>query len=143
MASFRASVSTPRPAAEAFDYMADFSHTREWDPGVASAERVDLGEVGMGSEFRLMVGIGPAKSGLVYRIVEFDKPAAVTLVGENATLLSHDRIEIEQTESGSRIIYDARLTLKGPLRLADPLLQLGFSRAARRALRGLERVMNA
>ena len=38
---------------------------------------------------------------------------------------------------GTRVTYDADLALKGPLRIADPLLGLAFDRVGDRALEGL------
>jgi hypothetical protein len=35
----------PIPLEEAFDYLADFSRTAEWDPGVAEAKRLTPGAV--------------------------------------------------------------------------------------------------
>ena len=74
---------------------------------------------------------------LTYRVVEFEPDAAVTLRGENATVVSLDRITFEPADRGTRITYDAELTLKGPLQLADPLLGLAFDRVGHRALEGL------
>ena len=64
-------------------------------------------------------------------------PPRSTLRGENATVVSLDRITVEAADGGTRITYDAELTLKGPLRVADPLLGLAFGRVGDRALGGL------
>ena len=37
MAHYTASIETPRPPAETFAYLSDFSTTQEWDPGVVEA----------------------------------------------------------------------------------------------------------
>ena len=76
-------------------------------------------------------------STLVYRIVEFVPGETVTLRGENATVVSLDRIRFEPSDGGTRVTYDADLALKGPLRIADPLLGLAFNRVGERALEGL------
>lgn len=61
----------------------------------------------------------------------------MTFRGENATVSSNDRITFETVGNGTRITYDAELALKGPLRIADPLLRLAFKRVGDRALAGL------
>lgn len=61
----------------------------------------------------------------------------VTLRGENATVVSLDTITCEPDRDGARVNYDADLKLKGPLKLADPLLGLAFKRVGDRALEGL------
>jgi carbon monoxide dehydrogenase subunit G len=137
MAHYRAAVDTPREREYVFAYLSDFSTTQEWDPGVVEAERLNDGAVGEGTEFRLVAEFLGRKTALTYRIVEYDPPRAVTFRGENATVISNDRITFEAGGQGTRITYDAELALKGPLRIADPLLRLAFNRVGARALAGL------
>ena len=67
------------------------------------------------------------KAALTYRIVEFDPGGAVTLRGENATVVARPD-HLRAADGGTRVTYDADLSLKGPLRFADPLLGLAFKR---------------
>lgn len=46
MAHYRASIDTQQPREEVFAYLSDFSTTREWDPGVAEAERLHVSAIG-------------------------------------------------------------------------------------------------
>jgi len=151
MARYRTSIDTGWTAQEAFAYLSDFSTTAEWDPGVVEAERVGGGPVGggavgggvigEGTEFRLVAEFLGRKTRLTYRVVEYQPSRAVTFVGENATVVSRDRITFEATATGTRVTYDAELRLKGLLRLADPLLALAFNRVGDRALAGLGEVL--
>ena len=141
MAHYRAALETQRPREEVFAYLSDFSTTAEWDPGVVQAERVNGAGVGKGSEFRLVAQFLGRKTPLTYRIVEYEPPHAVTLLGENSTVISRDRITFEPTARATRITYDADLALKGPRRIADPLLRLAFSRVGDQALAGLKRTL--
>ena len=54
MAHYRASIDIPQPREDVFAYLSDFSTTREWDPGVVEAERLNGQAVGEGTEFRLV-----------------------------------------------------------------------------------------
>ena len=137
MAHYNASLETLLSPAEAFAYLSDFSTTEEWDPGVVEAERLGDGPVAQGTEFRVVAEFLGRKSTLVYEVVEFEPGEAVTLRGENATVVSLDRMTFEPSAGGTRITYDADLALKGPMRLADPLLRLAFKRVGDRALEGL------
>jgi carbon monoxide dehydrogenase subunit G len=128
---------TPRPPEEAFAYMSDFSTTEQWDPGVASAKRLGDGPVGEGTEFALVARFLGRENAITYKVVELEAPISVTLLGENASVVSLDRVTCEPSGTGTKITYDARLTLKGPLRIADPLLALVFKRVGDRALAGL------
>ncbi len=142
MAHYQASIDSKRPRAYVFAYLSDFSTTREWDPSVVDAERLNGQTVGEGSEFRLVARFLGRKNELTYRIVEYDPPVAVTLLGENATVVSRDRITFEITPQGTRITYDADLALKGLLRIADPALGLAFTRVGDRAVAGLRRTLD-
>ena len=143
MARYTASIETPRPPAETFAYLSDFSTTQEWDPGVVEAERLGDAPVGEGTEFRLVADFFGRKAALTYRIVEFEPDKAVTLRGENTTVVSLDRITFEPSDGGTRVSYDADLALKGPLRIADPLLGLAFDRVGDRALEGLREALGS
>jgi carbon monoxide dehydrogenase subunit G len=137
MARYVASVESPLPPAEVFDYVSDFSTNAEWDPGTISAERAGEGPIGLGAEFRLVVSFLGRTSRLRYRIVEYDRPDVVTFRGENAAVVSLDRITVEPWNGGSRLTYNATLTPKRATRLAGPLLALAFRRVGDNALAGL------
>jgi hypothetical protein len=107
------------------------------------SERLDDAPLGEGTEFRLVASFLHRETTLIFRIVEYDPPNAVTFRGENSTIASLDRITFEPYDGGTRIVYDADLTLKGPLRLADPLLALAFNRVGDSALQGMRETLGA
>jgi carbon monoxide dehydrogenase subunit G len=141
MAHYRASIDIQQPREDVFAYLSDFSTTREWDPGVIEAERLNGQAVGEPTEFRLVAQFLGRKNELIYRIVEYDPPHAVTFLGDNATVVSRDRITFESTALGTRVTYDADLALKGVLRIADRPLALAFNRVGNRAFAGLRRTL--
>jgi carbon monoxide dehydrogenase subunit G len=143
MAHYNASLDTPRPPDEMFAYLSDFSSTQEWDPGVIKAQRLGDAPVRKGTEFRLLTSFLGRKIPLIYRIVEYDPPSAVTFRGESSTVISLDRITFEPSEMGTRITYDADLALKGRFKLAGPLLRVAFKRVGDRALAGLRETVGA
>ena len=144
MARYVATVESPRAQEDVFAYLSDFSTTQEWDPGVAEAERLDDGPIAVGSRFDVVADFMGRKTPLTYAVVAFDAPHSVTLRGENATVISLDTIAFEPTATGgTRVSYDADLTLKGPLGLGDPLLKLVFKRIGDRAVDGLRGALGA
>jgi len=138
MAKANGTVSSPLGAEEVFKRVSDFSTTQKWDPGVVEAEKLTSGGVDIGSRFRVVARFMGRNSELVYEVTEFEPGRRVVLRGENATVLSVDEIIVESEANGSRVVYSADLTLKGPLKLADPLLGLAFDGIAKKALAGLE-----
>ncbi len=127
-----------------FAYLSDFSMTREWDPGVVEAERLDEGEIVVGSRVRLVADFMGRKTPLVYEVTAIDPPNSITLRGENASVVSLDTMTFTPAAGGgTQIVYDADLALKGPLRLADPLLKLIFNRIGDKAAGGLRGAVGA
>jgi len=137
MAHVVRTVTTSWSPEQAFTYMADFSHTAEWDPGVAAATRVNGGDVGRGSAFDLTVLVGGRRVPMRYEITDY-VPGRVTFSSRSRAIESVDTVTVDSKEGTTKVTYDARINFRGPLRLADPLLALGFRGVAERAIRGLE-----
>lgn len=144
MARYTDTLESPRSVPDVFAYLSDFSTTREWDPGVEEAERLDPGPVRRGSRFRVAARFLGRRAELVYEITEYREGEIVTLRGENVSVISLDTMTFSETPGGgARVTYDARLGLKGPLRVLDPLLGLAFKRVGDRAAAGLRQRLGA
>jgi len=141
MARYIDAIDLPLSVEESFDYLADFSHTVEWDPGVVDARRLTTGELRVGSRFEVIVSVFGRRIPLEYRISAFERPHRLVLEGGDSSLDSIDEITFVSRPGGTRVTYEARIELEGFRRLADPILDLLFQRIGRLAVRGLrERV---
>ncbi len=139
MARVRRTTVVPGTVESVFDYLADFSTTREWDPGIVDAEKLTEGPPIVGSKFRVVARFMGRDVELVYTTTEYERPERFTVDGRNATSRSVDTITFaEDASGGTRITYEAELTLKGPLALFDPALRVVFERLADKAIAGLE-----
>ncbi|MFN8161188.1 MAG: SRPBCC family protein [Solirubrobacterales bacterium] len=142
MARYVTTVESPRTPEDAFDYMADFTKLTDWDP--SAVESVALGEApGPGARFAVRVGFAGRQVALTYETTAYERPRRLVLRAENSTTVSEDTVTVEPRGSGSAVTYDARLALKGPMRLAEPLLGLAFRRLGDRAAAGLRRELGA
>ena len=137
MARYVDAIDLPVPIEQAFDYLADFSHTAEWDPGVTSARRLTRGEPGIGSRFEVAVSFLGRRIPLEYEITELERPTRLVLSGGDASLHSVDEITFAPRPDGTRVTYEARVELSGLGQLAAPLFDLVFQRIGRSAARGL------
>jgi hypothetical protein len=137
MARLLVTIDVPGDPKDVFDYLADFSHTAEWDPGVAEAARLDEGEVGLASKFRVLVSFAGAKSEFVYRMTAYERPWRFRLEGSNGWVVSEDDVAITPLSSGARITYDATLRLPFYLAVFDPPLEIAFRWVARASVAGL------
>jgi carbon monoxide dehydrogenase subunit G len=137
-------IQTSCPQDVAFDHVADFSTTQGWDPGIPSAERMDDGPVGQGSKFRLVSRFNETEQTLIYEITEYDRPNAVTLVGDGGNFHGVDRITFAPGGSeGTVVTYSADLSLKGLARLAQPFIKGQLDAMSDRAVAGLKDALDA
>jgi hypothetical protein len=141
LARYVGTVGSSRSVEEAFDYLADFSSVREWDPTAVSAERLST-EVGQGARFRVVVRFAGRENEFVYETIEFDRPRRLVLRAETSSVVSQDTITFASTAAGTEVTYDAKLEPKGAMKLATPLLALLFRRLGDNAASGLERELN-
>lgn len=139
MAHYRGTVESSRSPQGTFAFMAEFANIREWDPTVAEARALEEGEPGLGSRFFVHVHWLGRDLPLTYEIVEFEPPRRLVLRAENESSISEDTVEVAPRGAGSTLIYEARVTLKGLARFADPLLGLAFKRLGDNAAAGLRR----
>lgn len=143
MASYRTTVESPWSPERAFAYLGDFANTAAWDPGVVSSTRLDEGELGVGSRFEVETSTAGRRQRLTYEITEWDPPRRLVLVGENRSLRSVDTLTFAERDGGSTVTYHADLALRGPARVADPLLHLAFQVIGKRATDGLRAALAA
>ncbi|HSF84170.1 MAG TPA: SRPBCC family protein [Acidimicrobiia bacterium] len=135
-------ITVPGSADKVFAYVADFSNTAEWDPGIVSAERTGSGPVGEGSAFDLVARFKGRDLATTYRITEFDPPSRVVLVGGTNNFTSTDIITVTPATEGVQIGYRAIFELSGIMRLSEPFLKGTFNRLADDAVAGLKVVLS-
>ena len=140
MPRYRASIDAPLDAAAAFDYLADFSTTQEWDPGVSEASMRTPAPVGLGSQFHVVASFAGRKVPLTYEITAFERPDRFTVRAENGSTISEDTITVlpAAIDGGPVTVqYDAELRLKGAFRALEPVMGLLFNGIGDRAAAGL------
>ncbi|CAN5525908.1 SRPBCC family protein [soil metagenome] len=140
MARYVTSVRTQRSVADAFAYMADLRNFAEWDPGVSKVVQVEGDGAGPNAVFDVTLS-GRRGTTLRYRTVEYTEPSGLLVVADTSLVRSTDRVTVRADGDTTVVTYDADLSLKGPMRLAGPLLAIAFRRIGDRAAAGLLRVL--
>jgi hypothetical protein len=141
---YRRRLVVPVPQQAAFDYMSRFSSAAEWDPSVRTADMVSSEPVRLGSTFALDTVFMGRTVSLRYEIAEYDPPHRVVLVAHNSSVRSTDEITVSTDSSGRTVVeYRADLALRGPTRLAAPVIALVFRRIGDRAAEGLLTALTA
>ncbi|RAJ45556.1 polyketide cyclase/dehydrase/lipid transport protein [Kitasatospora sp. SolWspMP-SS2h] len=144
-----------RPADEVLEYLADFAHAAEWDPGTEQCVRIDAsGSAGAGASgsagapepgarWRNVSVFRGRRTELVYELVDRG-PDQLLFVGRNRTVTASDEITVSPAPdgAGSVVRYRARLRFHGLARLAEPFLRRDFERLADAARRRMPEVLD-
>ena len=142
MAILRERIHTTLAIDEVFAFVADFANSAEWDPGVASAERLDGGPLGVGTRYRLGIWRGDRVVPMEYEVTDFEPLRRVVLEGSGSGVEAEDEIVFETTPTGTRIDYTADIRLRGLMRLATPFAGGALARIARAARDGMQRALD-
>ena len=137
MALLEEKLEVSRPLDEVFAFVGDFANTKHWDPGVAQAEKVTHGPIGVGTRYSLKVVFNGRELPMTYEVTAWDPPNRVVLKGEGSTVRATDEIRFEAIAAGTRISYRADVRLKGPLALAEPLFRGRFEETGKKAMAGM------
>lgn len=143
MARLNARIPTPLPVLDAFEYLADFANAAEWDPGVASSERIGAGPVSVGTRYKLGIVRGEKIVPMEYVVTDFERPTRVVLEGTGSNVHAIDTIRFEPDGAGSIVDYTADINMTGLFRLAQPFLGGTFRRIAADATNGIRRTLEA
>lgn len=135
-------VETRLPLDAAFGFLADFSNAAVWDPGTATAERLDAGPIRVGSQFALGVRMAGSVRPMTYRIVRLEPDRQVVLEGSGSGVAATDTLSFEAIPAGTRIDYRADIRLLGWRRLLEPFAGGAFTRIAAAARAGMQRTLD-
>ncbi|WP_033220559.1 SRPBCC family protein [Kitasatospora phosalacinea] len=130
-----------RPAGEVLEYLADFAHAVEWDPGTVECVRVGAGGVVPGARWRNVSVFRGRRTELVYELAARESDRLV-FVGRNRTVTARDEITVGPAPGGTVVRYRARLRFHGLARLAGPFVRGEFERLADAAARRMPEVLD-
>ncbi len=137
-------IETPCLREVAFDFVADFSTTQTWDPGITRARRLDEGAIEVGSRFELVSRFNTTEQTLVYEITELARAARVVLVGDGGNFHGVDTISFAPRDEGGTVVtYEADLSLRGVARLVEPFIGGKLDAMSDRAVSGLKAALDA
>ncbi len=132
---------TPSPS-DVIAYLKDFSHAEEWDPGTQRCERLDDGEVRVGSRWHNESKIAGISTELVYELITLTDDTIV-LVGTNETATSTDTITVRPSGSGTELTYEVNIEMKGAAKLGEPAVKLIFEKVGNDTEDDLTKALNA
>jgi NAD(P)-dependent dehydrogenase (short-subunit alcohol dehydrogenase family) len=140
--SLQREIVVARSVSDCFHYLADFSTSEQWDPGVRRAEKQTPGAPREGSRFALVLDVLGRAVAAEYELRETRPGRHLVLTGSGAGFSVVDRIDF--SESGprrTRIRYRVDMTLEAPPAVLRPVVAAWGTRLADRAMRGLIRAL--
>lgn len=116
----------PRPAEAVFDYLSDFAHTTEWDPGTVTTTRTS-GDGGVGTTYANTSQFMGRTVDLTYETTAFERPSRVQFRGTNKSATATDTLSFSPDADGSatRIHYRADFDFGFLLNLVAPVVLRG------------------
>ena len=132
---------TPAPSV-VLDYLKDFSHAEEWDPGTESCTRNDAGPVQVGSTWHNVSKIAGVSTELTYELTRLDDEG-LQFVGTNETARSTDTITVRPHAAGSEVTYEAVIEMSGAAKLASPVVKLVFEKVGNDTEDDMVRVLDS
>jgi carbon monoxide dehydrogenase subunit G len=131
------------PRATVVDYLKDFAHAAQWDPGTVSCVQSSPGEVQVGTTWRNVSKFRGKETELTYRLEELAQDRLV-FVGENDTVHSTDTMTFADAgQGGTEVTYHAQIAFKGLAKLATPFLKSEFDKLGDQTREQLTRVLNS
>jgi len=125
-----------------FQYTSDFSHIQDWDPGVVSSFKVHPKEIGVGSQYDLVLKFGPFRPKMKYEIIEYDPFSRVVLKGVGDSFTAMDTIFFTRTAIGTQIDYQADIRFHRFGKTIERLLEPIMRNIGEKAMVGLEQQLS-
>ncbi len=131
---------TPPPSA-VIDYLKDFSHAEEWDPGTQTCTRSDDGPITRGTTWHNVSNIFGVTAELTYVLQKFT-PDTLVFVGTNKSSTSTDTITVAPDGTGSKLAYQSDVEMKGWAKLLNPVMRVAFEKLANDTEKQMTAVLN-
>ncbi len=131
------SVFALRHIDEVFHYVSFYCNIEQWHPFVAAARKETPGPVGKGTEFELQRSLFWLNLPERWRIVEFNPPCRLRLVGHGPGFTAEDLIRFQKAQSGTSILYSRVLTSGRVSFIPEKVLEAYLYRTEKKALQRL------
>ncbi len=131
-------LTTDQPLEAVYNYVAEFAHIAQWDPGVVSSIKRQPGPLRQGDLYDITVRFGLRRIPMVYEALTVEPNKRVILRGESSTSVATDDILFETTPTGqTRLRWRADLSLLGVGAAAEPLFKPLFVRLGKKTIKAL------
>ena len=137
------SIAVTASAEVAFDFVADPTHEKGWNPGVVRAARTSPDLIGVGSTFEMVGRMIGREMVVSLKVTHFDQPHRITTLATSGPMTFHTTYEVVPDAAGTTVTMWVEAVPSGPLRILKPLIAAGFARRQRRLMPRLKAVIDA
>lgn len=142
MISFEENIQLPTDLHSTFSILADFSNLTDWDPGIASVEKLTPGILKIGTEFKVFAEFFFQKLPMKYIVTEYELNKKVSYIGEADTVKAFDTMEFIENSEGCLVKYKAEFEFKGLLAMQESLMRVILQNTANNAFAGMRRAFS-
>ena len=143
MRSVTSSVTIDRPVEEVFAVLTDVEKTGRWFPGDVEEHWITPPPHGVGSRRRAVVTMFGRRMENEAEATEFDPPRRAAMRGISPNAPFAVGLDFHPTNGGTRVEVTSQIDLRGPARIASPLVTWVYGRAWSRGLANVKRMMEA
>lgn len=102
-----------RPIGSVFTYVMNFSQLYEWDDHVVQGERIDLGPIKVGSQFKFLYSLAGNNQELLYTLDQIEENTKLQFTCKAPGFDAVDTITFtKKSETTTEVQYAAEITLK-------------------------------
>ncbi len=124
MTRIRGAVTIDAPVEVVFDTVADERNEPKYNPRIASAQKLSDGPVGPGARF-VAEPKGMGRRGrMTLEIADYDRPHLLHNLVRSSYMRVDGTLTFTPLDRGTRLTWDWRMGLVGPMRLLSPVLGL-------------------
>lgn len=125
--SLERTVHVDKPIDRVYAYLADFTHTEEWDAGTVRTTLVS-GDGGVGTTYANTSRFLGRETELTYVVTGLEPEHTIALRGENKTVVAHDTMRLSGDGQRTAVTYTAEFEFRGVAKYLEPLLKLPMKR---------------
>jgi hypothetical protein len=145
MPSVERTITVDRPLDVVWDYVSDFTSTRDWDPPTQECTVVtSAGEDGrgVGTVYRNVSKIAGSETEIIYTVTEYVARQRLQVRGETSSMDLLDTVTFEGGPDSTTLTYHAEMTPRGAAKLVEPMMPLGLKRLGDKTADSLEETLN-
>jgi carbon monoxide dehydrogenase subunit G len=114
----------PAPPAEVFAYLADLDNLAEWQSGIVSAERVDAGEMRVGSSAHVTRELMGQRLSVPLMVTEYEPPGRLGIGSEVSGVKAAALLELTPADDGAAtdLSFAMDISGSGMTRFMEPMI---------------------